>query len=539
MQQDNNFQSAHHTGDALLRKLAEAQQRYQIFPNQTDNRPLTVLVGVSGGADSLALLHALAHYAQQWQLQLHVGHLDHNLRPESAAEAAFVGQTAAALQLPFHTNRLPVDALVGQPGGLEAAARRARYAFLLQATINVTPATQVPLLAVAHQADDQAETVLLNLVRGSGLQGLGAMRWSHSLTMPDFMAAPPPEGQVQQIVQLVRPLLNVRRQEIVAYLTAQNLTWCEDPSNADTTLLRNQLRHTILPQLAQINPNVVETLGRTAQLLAGEAERLHPLDQQTLREICLEPRGPAIAETAVAVTPSRVVLDLPALLALALANQRGVLRQALALLQPGLHEIGFAHLESLIWQLRTYPQTGGPHPLMTDLGWSVAGATTQQAARLSLHRMNRRPFAPEQPDLDETWQQTVGVAPLPFAGQLTTVDGWSLQVTRLPIEQLPATWQQRGQPWQTYIDADQVGELVLTTAQPGWRFAPLGMQGRHKMLGDFFTDHKVPTSLRQGWPLIVDRNHEVVVWVCGLRLAHPARITETTRRVLCLRWARS
>lgn len=118
------------SGDALLRKLAEAQQRYQIFPNQTDNRALTVMVGVSGGADSLALLYALAHYAEQWQLQLHVGHLDHNLRPESAAEAAFVAQTAAALQLPFHANRLPVDALVGQPGGLEAAARAARPLYI-------------------------------------------------------------------------------------------------------------------------------------------------------------------------------------------------------------------------------------------------------------------------------------------------------------------------------------------------------------------------------------------------------------------------
>lgn len=182
---------------------------------------------------------------------------------------------------------------------------------------------------MAHQADDQAETVLLNLVRGSGLQGLGAMRWSHSLAIRDFMADPPREGpaNTQQIVRVVRPLLNVRRREIVAYLTAHNLTWCEDQSNADTTLLRNQLRHTILPQLAQINPNVVETLGRTAQLLVGEAERLQQLDQQTFREICLEPHCPATTETAEVVTLSRVVLDLPALLALTLANQRGISRR--------------------------------------------------------------------------------------------------------------------------------------------------------------------------------------------------------------------
>ena len=530
-----------------MHKLDEAQQHYQLFPKPADNGPLTVVVGVSGGADSIGLLHALAYFAEPWRLRLHVAHLDHNLRPEAADEAAFVAQVAAALHLPFHAQRLPIAALVDQPGGLEATARRARYAFLLRTTSNVTPATQVPLLAVAHQADDQAETLLLHLVRGSGLQGLGGMRWRHLVAMRDFIADTDQAEQAasDRSVQVVRPLLAVRRQEIMAYLQTHNFAWCEDSSNADTTLLRNRVRHEILPQLAEINPNIVETLGRTAQILAGEAERLRTMDPQRLAGLCLEPLFSVAKATAATTAIHRVVLDLQKFLALEIADQRGVLRQALALLQPGLAAIGFAHSESLIEQLRAQPEASGPHPLVAGLGWSVAGATTQRAARLSLHRMDALPFSPDQPYLDETWCQTIGLVRLPLpdqittkSGQITTPNGWSLRVDKLTVDQLSVNWQPRDQPWQAYLDADQAGELVLTTPRPGLSFAPLGMLGQHKTLGDFFTDGKLPTSLRAGWPLVMDRTTDRVLWVCGLRLAHQVRITAETRCVLSLRWDR-
>ncbi|MFN8490845.1 MAG: tRNA lysidine(34) synthetase TilS [Caldilineaceae bacterium] len=541
MQHYSDLGPAHDAVRTLFNKVHQAQTRDHLFANPVGEQPLTVVVGVSGGADSVCLLHLLAQLAATWRLTLHVAHLDHNLRPESAADAAFVRQLAATLQLPFHIARLPAGALTHQPGGLEAAARCARYAFLLRTTINVTPVDQVPCLVLAHHADDQAETVLLNLVRGSGLQGVSGMHWRSTMALNAFVdeAALADSPPALPLVQVVRPFLNVRRSEILAYLQVQQLAWREDASNQDPTFLRNQFRHELLPRLAQMNPNVVETLGRTAQILAGEAERLQRLDRQTLAGLCLEPVFSTERTTEVVTTKERVVLDVEKLLALALADQRGVLRQALALLQPGLPEIGFEPIESLLWQLRSHPHAGGPHPLLHDLQWSVAGATPQSRARLSLHRADVLPFPSDYPYLDEPWRHAIGALTLPNQGQVTTPGGWTLQMEAMSVTKLPPNWQRRDQPWQVYLDTEQADTLVLTTPRPGLQFAPLGLNGRHKALGDFFTDRKVPVSLRAGWPLLIDQATETVLWVCGLAPGHAARITQATQKLLCLRWIRT
>jgi tRNA(Ile)-lysidine synthetase-like protein len=166
----------------------------------------------------------------------------------------------------------------------------------------------------------------------------------------------------------------------------------------------------------------------------------------------------------------------------------------------------------------------------------VAGATPQSAARLSLHRQGVLPFLPDHPYLDETWRQALGVLALSNQGQVTTPGGWTLHMEEMSVTNLPPDWQRRDQPWQVYLDVDRVGALTLTTPQPGLQFAPLGMSGRHKALGDFFTDRKVPVSLRTGWPLLIDQTTATVLWVCGLAPGHAARITPATQKMLCLRW---
>lgn len=541
MQQNDGRRPAYSPVDELFHKLNDAQARYHLFPDPLVNQARTVVVGVSGGADSVCLVHLLAHVAEQWHLKLHVAHLDHNLRPEAAADAAFVKDLAAALQLPFHTARLPVGALTQQPGGLEAAARRARYAFLLRTTINVTPGDQVPCLVLAHHANDQAETVLLNLVRGSGLPGLSGMRWRNAMKLSDFDREIGGEDTTvaQRIVQVVRPFLQVRRTEIMAYLQTHQLIWCEDASNQDPKFLRNRIRHEVLPRLEQINANLVETLGHTAEILAGEAERLQRLDRQTLAALCLDPGFSVQTETAEpGRSNARIVLDLEKFLALGLADQRGVLRQAVALLQSGLQDTSFEQIDTLIWSVRAHSFAGGPHSLVHQLAWTVAGATPQSPARLSLHQQAALPFLPTHPYLDETWRKVVGVMPLPCQGQVAIDQGWVLQSEVIPRANLPSDWQQRGQPWRAYLDADQVGALALTTPRPGFQFAPLGLAGQHKALGDFFTDRKIPVSLRPGWPLLLDQVTNTLLWVCGLAPAYTARVTALTRQVLCLAWVK-
>jgi tRNA(Ile)-lysidine synthase len=159
---------------------------------------------------------------------------------------------------------------------------------------------------------------------------------------------------------------------------------------------------------------------------------------------------------------------------------------------------------------------------------------------LSLHRKDVLPFAPTHPWLDERWRTVVGCLPLADTGSIPVsipvCEDWVLTITREPVSMLPDDWRSPNQPWRTYVDAAQVGKLVLTTPRPGQRFAPLGLAGRHKTLGDFFTDRKIPGALRSGWPLLVDAMTDTVLWVCGEQPGHHARLTPNTQQVLRLTW---
>ena len=214
----------------------------------------TLLLAVSGGPDSMALLHGAATLvatgARRWQLR--VAHLDHALRPESAADAAFVAEVAASLRIPVTVERQDVGALARQSRiGIEEAGRHARYAFF------DTVAPPDALIATAHTADDAAETVLLNLMRGSGLNGARGI--------------PARRGR------LIRPLLGARRAVLRAQLDGAGLAYRLDASNVDPAFLRNRVRAELLPVLEELRPGAVESLSRFARLAGDDEELLHRL----------------------------------------------------------------------------------------------------------------------------------------------------------------------------------------------------------------------------------------------------------------------
>lgn len=529
--------------DSLLQQCLVAQARHQLFSTSTV-QPLTVIVAVSGGADSVALLHVLQRLASVWQLTIHVAHVDHNLRPESGDDAHFVAQLAEHWGLPFHSERLASSALTTSSEGIEAAGRQARYRFFTETALTVTPPTQTPLIALAHHADDQAETLLLHLVRGSGLRGLGGMRWVSSRCVGDLWPDAPINRR-EQPLHLIRPFLGVQRADLLRYLRTENLPWREDSTNADPRYVRNRLRHMVLPTLLAINPKVVQTLTRTVEILQQETDRLATLDREKLVAVLNNPtwslpkvqawHGQSRA-AQITTAPARLVLALPLLTSLSIAEQRGLLREALVLVTKQALTPDFAQVETLLSALQPPIAASGPHPLFADVAWSVAGATATVPARLSLHQQNALPFAPDHPFLDEQWRKHVDTVALPDEGTLATGDGWVLQVTRLPSQALPPKWRSQLHPWQVYLDADQVDRPVLTTPHPGHVFTPLGMGGQHQTLGDFFTNRKVPITLRSGWPIIVDQTSGKILWVGGYQPSHHARITEGTRWVLGLRW---
>ncbi|HTO14059.1 MAG TPA: tRNA lysidine(34) synthetase TilS [Candidatus Binatia bacterium] len=242
----------------------------------------TVLVAVSGGADSVALLHLLHGLAPSWRLALHVLHVDHGLRPGSADDAAFVRGLGARLGVPVDVERVRVG-----PGSVEAAARTARYA-ALEAWAERLGAARI---AVGHTLDDQAETVLMRVLDGAGVRGLAAI--------------PPVRGRI------VRPLVEIRREALRAMLAAEGIAWVEDPTNRDPKFRRNRIRHELLPLLAaSYAPDVTEALARVARLARDAVNALDRAATIELDRLAIaQPDSLTLPRSALAALPASVAAE--------------------------------------------------------------------------------------------------------------------------------------------------------------------------------------------------------------------------------------
>lgn len=443
----------------------------------------TVLVGMSGGHDSVALVDALRLYAPERRLSLCIAHLDHMLRPDSAADAAYVAHLAAEWDLPAFVETWDVGQLAAESGrGLEEAARLARYAFLAK----VAATLQAQTVAVAHHADDQVETVLMNLIRGAGLEGLRAMMpvSPYPLSGEEIreLLGQPLDNQPSR---LVRPLFAVWRPNILAYLRQRGLAGRDDPTNRDPRFLRNRVRHQLLPILEQENPRFREALWRTSQLVADELAALELLADQAWRE-------------AAATGSSPVRFRLAAWQKLPAAVQRRLLRRAVGQWAPK-STFGWEHIEAMRLALSGQPPPGLPAGLRlhVDQGefWFAAGE------------------APPPPRLGPE------AIPLPEGGRICLPGGWAIRVRRGEAGTPPPAV---SSPWMVLLDPALLGPgLAVRGRRAGDRIAPAGMGGRHRRIQDIFVDHRVPRAERDGWPLLVVG--EEVIWVPGLRLAERAR----------------
>ncbi len=279
----------------LLANLREFGQDHALFGPGT-----RLVVAVSGGPDSLAMLHGLAALRAELHFTLQVAHLNHGLRgAEATADADFVAAIAQQWGLPCTIMTVDVAALAQEHSlNLYAAGRAARYALFAQIA---TTAPGAQAVAVAHTADDQAETVLMHLLRGAGPAGLSGMRpvlhwgeWQQfgkPLPMPTSINSPAP--------QLIRPLLSTTRQEIMQYCALHGLTPCNDPANADTQHLRSRVRHTLIPQLIEYNPQIVAALGRTAEISAQQEDFLAAMLEQAWADLVIvAPHSVAFAREA-------------------------------------------------------------------------------------------------------------------------------------------------------------------------------------------------------------------------------------------------
>ncbi|HEY3344048.1 MAG TPA: tRNA lysidine(34) synthetase TilS [Anaerolineaceae bacterium] len=449
-------------------------------------------MGISGGPDSLCMLGVL----QELGCRLVVAHFDHQLRPESGADAAVVRRTADTYGLPFALGTADVRAMAhAQHLSIEEAARKARYQFLFQTARE--SASQA--VSVAHTADDQVETVLMHLLRGSGLAGLKGMR-------PCSLAA-----EFDADIPLVRPLLYTWREETLSYCQEHALEPLFDPSNADTTFFRNRLRHELIPSLQTYNPQVKDLLLRTAETLAGDYSELQSAARYVFEG--------SLRERAAGY----LVFEAGAWQELPIGMARSVIRLAIGELRPGLRDVDFAAVERAVEFVQSPPATRH-----VDL---VAGLDLECAAGMIILREHAAQLS------DVEWPQLLPGDNLELAvpGRVRLAHGWWLSAETETVKPagMPA-WGEETGARQTWMDAALVGDLLhIRARRPGDRFTPLGLDGHTVKLSDYFINVKLPRRARDGWPLVYAGDE--LAWVPGYRSSELFRVGEETRVLVKIR----
>jgi tRNA(Ile)-lysidine synthase len=445
----------------------------------------SILVAVSGGPDSLALLHVLVALQEFCGIsQMAVLHFDHQIRgAASTADQVFVETLAAAFGVPFHAASEDVRAHHRRHRiSLEMAARVCRQRFFREALIR----SSANAIALGHTANDQAEEVLLRLFRGTGPAGMAGML--------------PRTGD-----NLIRPLLCVTRKEVLAYLRDQQLTFHEDSSNLDPAHQRNAIRHGIFPLLEKhFHPRVVEVLCRHTRLANEEEALWGELLAKQWQALC-------VTETA-----SHTALDAQRLLHLHPALQRRLLRLAIERLQGNLEGIYSRHLEALC-TLLAHRTPGRSIRLPRGLRAMTEGEL------LILSTQGQESPPPAGPEYTLIMNGP-GLYRFPsFALSLLLRDLPGGSADSRPFPNL------RHIAW---LDADRIRwPLFLRSWQEGDRFCPLGLGGTKK-LQDFFVDEKVPSGERRRVLLLCDQ--EKICWVLDYRLDDRVKITPLTRRMLTI-----
>jgi tRNA(Ile)-lysidine synthase len=461
------------------------------------NKDEPLLLGVSGGADSLALLHGLHHLG----FNLIVAHLDHGLRAESAQEAVFVARIAEAMTLPFVQERVDVEHFAANASeSLEEAARNVRYHFLLHQARRYG----AQAVAVAHHADDQVETVLMHFLRGAALSGLSGMAYRRVIPIYD------PE------IPIVRPMLGIWRSEIEAYLAEVGVTPCVDESNADITFFRNRLRHVLIPELETYNPQFRNVVLRMADVLGEEDGFLDDLTEVAWAR-CLEINA-----------EDQVVLNVSEFKQLQKAIQRRVLRFAIRMLRPDLRDVDYDAIERGLDFVMSPPES----------------REIDFVSRLNLvlvqDNLIIKTWSAELPRWDLPLLPTVDFTSQLNVGESIVLDaGWSLHtelLVSLPEDVLD--WSSELDPYEAWLDYDRLHlPLTLRGRKTGDTWQPLGMKGHTQKISDFYINEKIPEHLRDIWPLVTSA--DAIAWVVGMRPSERFKITVDTQRILALKVIRS
>jgi tRNA(Ile)-lysidine synthase len=437
-----------------------------------------VVVGVSGGPDSVALLHVLKCLVQNLDIEVYAAHVNHGIRGTFAdRDADFVAQLCQQWDVPLFVGKFDVPQLAGQWGvTLEEAGRIVRYRFFDKVLSDI----KGDKIALGHHRDDQAETILHHVLRGTGMQGLQGMK------------------PVRQH-KFIRPLIDVSRDEIEDYCRQNGLVFQIDATNLDMAYTRNRIRHELIPYIEQnFNPNFVDALVRMGAIIRDEEEFLEVYCQQHYEKL-VKVHG-----------RDEIRIDMEGFQACPTAVKRRILRMAIKSLCGTLDGIHSNHIERLL-DMVLRSQTGA----LLCLPNGVKGYQDYDSIVLFYEKCQH-----SIPDFQYS---------MDIPGEIV--------VKECGIE-IVSRWVQYQQvsfssSWCAYINGDAIkGRLRVRNRRQGDRFKPFGMNGTKK-LKEYFIDNKVPRYERESIPLVVDEKN--IIWVVGWQIHDDYKVTPQTRNIVQLK----
>jgi tRNA(Ile)-lysidine synthase len=459
----------------ILRKVRGTIASYKMFdPGDA------VLVAVSGGPDSVALVTILHTVAGEYSLQLAVAHLNHCLRErESDRDAEFVAALAENFDWPFYLEKRDVRAFQRRRNlSPEEAARQVRYDFYDA----VASEEGFNKIALGHHGDDNAELVLMNLLRGSGPLGLSGI-------------APVRDGKI------VRPLIGLRRSEILDYLSVKKTGFVTDASNMDPSFRRNKIRHHLIPELKKsYNPAIVDSLNRLGAIMQAEDLWIDDVI------------GPVFSDCVLNRAPAGISLDIPGIIGLDLAVARRIIRKAIFSVKKDLRRITFGHIDAVL-DLACKGQARGSLDLPDGVRVSKDTA--------ALNIIKGEPAAGAD-IIDYRYTMTGEGTVLIKEADL------AVKLVEIGIDEVPDV--RKVGKRRAFFDRECLRfPLVVRNFRPGDRFSPLGVNGTQK-LKKYFSNQKIPVGQRKKCPLLL--SEDKIIWVAGHRIDNSVKLGPGTRRVL-------
>ena len=450
-----------------------------ILEHKLIERGDNILVGVSGGPDSMALLYVLLDIKRDIEFNIYIAHVNHGVRGEDAlSDELFVKSIGKTLDIPYFSREVNMNEYAKEKGiSSEEAGRELRYSFFREILSNLGGGK----IAVAHNMNDQAETLIMRFLRGTGIDGLNGMRFRNE--------------------DIIRPVLNINRSQIEHYVSENNIKTVLDKTNLETIYNRNKIRLNLIPYIEEnFNPNIVNTLWRTSQTCISDSQFLEEYSEKRYNIVVKRE------------SKSSIILHGDKFIEENKSIQQRIIRNCINKINGSLQGISEKHTSSVV-NLFMNMETGKEIHLHNNI-----------IAKTSYYD-----FIIEKANMDSKsidYFYTIDINNITYLSELDYYFLWEV----VSAENVKF---KNNDPNIKYLDFDKIkGSMHIRNRKPADRFTPFGMKGTKK-LKDYFIDEKVSRELRDTIPLLVDE--DTIIWVVGYRTNDLYKVTSNTKKILIVK----